>query len=114
MIGIDHAKELINKRDFDKLDDLWTDLIIEKDIGLDGYFDVADTLKDAGEASRALLLIEILGEHYESQHDHKCAIEVQKHILRYQPESPKTREEIIRLYKKINLINIFCVIVLTK
>lgn len=100
MIGIDHAKELINKRDFDKLDDLWTDLIIEKDIGLDGYFDVADTLKDAGEASRALLLIEILGEHYESQHDHKCAIEVQKHILRYQPESPKTREEIIRLYKK--------------
>jgi transcription elongation factor GreA len=96
---IDRAKELIKERDFDKLDDFWTDLIMEKDIGLDRYFDVADTLRDAGETSRALLLLEILGEHYESQRDYECAVETQKHILRYLPENPTTREEIIRLYK---------------
>jgi transcription elongation factor GreA-like protein/transcription elongation GreA/GreB family factor len=99
MNGIDRAKELIKERNFEGLDDIWTDLITQPEIRLEEFFNITDTLKDNGESSRAVLLLELLSEHYETQQKYKRAIEIQRHILRYQPEDPKTCLKIIQLLK---------------
>lgn len=99
MIGIERAKELIEQGNLDGLDDIWTDLIMQKDIGLEEFFGITDRLRDTGEVNRALLLLEILSEHCEAQGEYQRAIEIQKHILRYRPEDPKTREKIIQLLR---------------
>ena len=99
MKGIDRAKELIEKRNFDGLDDIWPDLITQPDVQFEELSNITDTLNNTGNKSRAVLLLELLSEHYETQHEYERAIETQKHILRYQPEDPKIREKIIQLLK---------------
>ena len=95
---IENAMQLAVDRKYDKLEDIWTDLITEKDIEIGEYFTITDTIKELGESNRAGLLLEILSEYYETQCKYNYAIEVQKHMLRYQHESETIRKKIIRLY----------------
>ena len=100
MASIDHLKDLIARREFDKVDNLWTDMITESETDLAGYFEISDALKKAGELKRAFLLLELLGDNYESQRIYRAAIEVQKQMLRYRPENPSIRKKLIELYRK--------------
>ncbi|KPK64359.1 hypothetical protein AMJ83_02780 [candidate division WOR_3 bacterium SM23_42] len=100
MISVDHLKELIASGDFDKVENLWTDLITERNIGLAEYFEISDALKQVGELKRACLLLELLGDHYETQRNYSAAIEVQKHMLRYRQEDLSIRKRLIELYRK--------------
>jgi transcription elongation factor GreA-like protein/transcription elongation GreA/GreB family factor len=100
MTLVDDAQRLIARGDFGKLEDLWTDLITDTNIELDQYFVIADAVKQTGDPDRARLLLEILGEYHETQKKYRSAIEIQKHMLRYDQESPHIRKRLVMLYRK--------------
>jgi transcription elongation factor GreA len=100
MSSIEQARRFIADGAYDKLDDIWTDLITNTDIELHQYFDIANALKATGESARACLLLEILSDQYETQHEYRKAIEVQKTLLRFHEESPQIRKKILELYRK--------------
>lgn len=100
MTRIDDAKQLAANKQYSKLEDLWTDLITEKEIDLGEYCAITDVVEETGESNRACLLLEILSEHYETQRKYDCAIEVQKHMLRYHKEDPQIRKKIIGIYRQ--------------
>jgi len=101
MSKIEDAKQLVANREYDKLEDLWADLITEGNIEIKEYLAITDVINELGESSRASLLLELLSEYYETQGKCNHALEVQKHMLRYQHESEVIRKKIIRLYTKI-------------
>ncbi len=100
MSNIDQAKQLIADGAFDRLDDLWTDLITDDSIELEQHLSIIDALKVKGKIEQASLLLELLGEHYEARDRLKCAIEVQKALLRFHEESPRIRKKLIDLYRR--------------
>ena len=100
MTRIDEARQLVAERKFSKLEDLWTDLITEKEIELGAYLVITDLITEAGETDRACLLLDILSEHYLTQRKYDWAIEVRKHMLRYRKEDAQIRKELIAIYRK--------------
>jgi transcription elongation factor GreA len=96
----DQVKQLLAKKDYDRLEDLWTDLITAKDLGPDEYCRIADVINEAGDSERAILLLELLSDHYETQHAYSNALEIQKHLLRYQKESSQIRKKLINIYRR--------------
>jgi len=100
MFSIEQARQLITDGAYDKLDDIWTDLITNNDIELRQYFDIAAVLKIQGESARACLLLELLSDHFEAQRKYKSAVEVQKTLLRFHEESPQIRKKLIEFYRK--------------
>ncbi|UCD18718.1 MAG: GreA/GreB family elongation factor [candidate division WOR-3 bacterium] len=100
MPNIEQAKRLVAEGAFDRLDDLWTDLITDDSIELEQYLSIIDALKVRGKIEQASLLLELLGEHYEDRERLQCAIEVQKALLRFHEESPRIRTKLIDLYRR--------------
>jgi transcription elongation factor GreA len=100
MSSIEQARQLIADGAFDKLDDLWTDLITDDSVELKQYLSITDALKAKGELEQASLLLELLSEHYESRKELRNAIEIQKSLLRFHEESPQIRRKIIELYRR--------------
>ncbi len=97
---MNEARQLAADRQFGKLDDIWTGLVTEKEIAPEEYFAVTDLVFKAGDANRACLLLDILGDHYETGLNYHHAIEVQKHMLRYRKEDEQIRKKLISLYRK--------------
>ncbi|UCF71406.1 MAG: GreA/GreB family elongation factor [candidate division WOR-3 bacterium] len=100
MSNIEQAKQLIADGAFERLDDLWTDLVTDDSIELEQYLGIIDALKVKGKIEQASLLLELLGEHYEARDRLKCAIEVQKSLLRFHEEHPRIRKKLIDLYRR--------------
>jgi len=102
MNEFEQALQLAANRQYDKLEDRWADLITEANTATDKYFAITDVVNECGESNRASLLLEILSEYYETQGRYDQALEVQKHMLRYQHENEVIRKKIIKLYTKIH------------
>ena len=100
MTAIEQAKQLAASREYDKLEDLWTDLITEKDIDPQEYCRITDVVKEAGELERATLLLELLSDHHESQRAYDNVLKILKHMLQYHKESPQVRRKLISIYRK--------------
>ena len=98
MKNIELAKELIVRRDFKTLDDLWTEIIMDRQVKLDDLFKIATELKKCGESEHVFLLLDILVSHLESEAEYDKAIEVYKNMLRYSKEDPKIRKKLVGLY----------------
>lgn len=101
MKNIELAKELIVRRDFKTLDDLWTEIIMDRQVKLDDLFKIATELKKCGESERVFLLLDILVSHLESEAEYDKAIEVYKNMLRYSKEDPKIRKKLVGLYNRL-------------
>ncbi|UCG29612.1 MAG: GreA/GreB family elongation factor [candidate division WOR-3 bacterium] len=99
MTTVDHAMELVSRRDFHKLEDLWTDMITDTSIGTNQYISIAEAVRKTGDPGRADLLLEILSEYYETQEQYDRMIEIQKHMLRFNRENPQIRKKIIEIYR---------------
>lgn len=100
MTAIEQAKQLATRREYDKLEDLWTELITERDIEPQEYCSIADIINAAGQPERASLLLELLSDHYEVQHAYDSALKILKHMLHYHKESPQIRRKLISVYRK--------------
>jgi transcription elongation factor GreA len=100
MMDLDEAKQLALNKEYVKLEDVWTDLIMKTQAKPDAYFTITDLIQEAAETDRASLLLDILSEHYETYGDYDSAIMVQKHMLRYRKEDPDIRKKIIEIYRK--------------
>jgi transcription elongation factor GreA-like protein/transcription elongation GreA/GreB family factor len=99
MHGIQSAKDAVGRRDFEKLDDIWPELIIDKQTNLKDLFEITTALKRSEESERALFLLELLASHCESEAEHHKTIAVYKHILQYRREDDIIRKKLVALYK---------------
>lgn len=100
MYSIESAKDSVGRKDFEKLDDIWPDLITDKQTNLENLFEITSALKKSGESERALFLLELLASHCESEAEHHKTILVYKHILQYRKEDDTIRKKLVALYKK--------------
>jgi transcription elongation factor GreA len=99
-VKIDDAKQLAAARQFDKLEDLWPDMITEPSIGVSQFLAIADLVREAGNPGLASLLLELLSDYFETQQEYEGVIQVQKHLLRYDRESPQIRQKLIATYRR--------------
>ncbi len=100
MTKIDDAKQLAAARHFDKLEDLWPDMITDPSIEVAQFVTIADSVRKAGNPELASLLLELLSEYYETQQKYGHVINIQKHLLRYSHESPQIRSKLIMIYRR--------------
>jgi transcription elongation factor GreA len=95
------AHELIAQRDFQRLDDLWTDMILNEKTDIREFFDVVKELKKAKESDRAFMLLEMLASHFESDNNLQQAIEVYKQMLYFTHDDTNIRQKLISLYRNL-------------
>ncbi len=100
MSKVDEARQLAARREFGRLDDLWTDLLTDATVETAQFLSVADAVAQAGDTQRSALLLEMLAEYYETQKQYDGAIEVYRHMLRRDRESPQIRQKIIMLFRR--------------
>ncbi len=100
MARIDDALRLVASRKFHELEDLWTDMITDASIEIDDYLSIADAVQDAGDSTRAGLLLELLSDYHESKKEYETVIRIQKRMLRYDRESLQIRNKLMALYRK--------------
>ena len=98
---LESAKEAIAQKDFKKLDDLWTEIIIDKQIQLSDILELTNELGKQGSSDQALFLLEVTTSHLESENEYRKLIEVYKNILQYRKENTSIRKELVNLYKKL-------------
>ncbi len=102
MAALQAAREALAQRDFQRLDDLWTEMVLDTTIPLDDFFAITTELKKAHESAHALLLLEMLASHLESNNEYHKAIDVYKNMLYHTKDSTEIREKLIALYKNAN------------
>jgi transcription elongation factor GreA-like protein len=78
---IESIKQAIAKKDFQKLEDLWTDMVLDKQVNLNDFFEITKDLKKLNESERALLLLEMLAAHLESNNEYAKVIEIYKNMV---------------------------------
>ncbi|MDH4210376.1 MAG: GreA/GreB family elongation factor [candidate division WOR-3 bacterium] len=100
MTRIDDALRLVASRKFHELEDLWTDMITDASIEIDDYLSIGDAVQNAGDSSRAGLLLELLSDYHESKKEYETVIRIQKRMLRYDRESLQIRNKLMALYRK--------------
>jgi transcription elongation GreA/GreB family factor len=96
---IESIKQAIAKKDFQKLEDLWTDMVLDKQVNLNDFFEITKDLKKLNESERALLLLEMLAAHLESNNEYAKVIEVYKNMVYHVRDDTEIRKKIINLYK---------------
>ncbi len=97
---IEKAKKLIEEKDFSGLENLWMEMLEDKDIFLQDFLKIADELKSIKETSRGFMLLEILACHLANQNDIDGAIEVYKHMPYFTEDDKIIRKALVDLYKK--------------
>jgi transcription elongation factor GreA len=100
MQSIESAQAAVEHKDFEKLDDIWPDLITDKQMNLESLFEIITALKKSGESERALFFLELLASHCESETEYHRAIVVYKHILQYRKEDDTIRKKLVELYRE--------------
>jgi transcription elongation factor GreA len=98
---IQSAKDAVARKDFNRLDDIWTDMVLSEDLPLDSFFEIAQELKKSNESERALPLLEMLASHLETKKEYRQAIEVYKNMFYYSKDDIGFRNYLIQLYKKL-------------
>ncbi len=91
----------ISESKFTELEDIWTEMILAKDIELTYFFEICDTLKKAGFPERVLPLLEMLAEQCEAEKAYTKALDVRKKMVYFSDQDKILRKRIIDLYKKI-------------
>jgi len=99
---LDEIKKLIEQKNFTKLENIWMEMLENKDIPLKDFFVIAQELKKVQESRQALLLLEVLATHFESLNELKNTIEVYKHMVYYTNDDIPIRKKLVTLYKKLN------------
>lgn len=96
---VESAKRALVERDFKNLDDLWTEMVLDEQVDLNDFFKITKELKKLGESERALLLLEMLATHLESNDEYANVIEVYKNMVYHVRDDTEIRKKIINLYK---------------
>ncbi len=96
---IESAKQTIAQKNFKKLDDLWTEMVLDKRVNLNHFFEIAKLLKKSHESERALLLLEMLATQCEADREYHKAIEVYKNMVYHVSDVTEIRKNLIRLFK---------------
>lgn len=91
----------IDAKNWNKLDDLWTEMLLDESLPVETFIDIAETLKKINEKDHALILLEMLAQHLESLQQYEDALAVYKHMLFFAKHDSDIRPHIINLYKKI-------------
>ncbi len=100
MNPIEIAHKLIAESQFDQLDDLWTEMIIDGTQKLENLLSITRELKKIKKTDHALLLLEMLTGQYEQDKKYFSMIEVYKAMLYYHANEKKIREKLIELYHR--------------
>src|SRR4030042_250897 len=100
MDQIETAYKVIAERQFDKLDDLWTEMILDGKQTIENLLAVTAELKKIKETDHALMLLEMLASQLELDKKYRQSIEVYKAMLYYHAEDPMIREKLIELYRR--------------
>lgn len=98
---LDTAKRAALDKDFAKLEDLWTEMILDESIELASFFEVCDELKKVRASERALPLLEMLADQHISNKTYAKALEVYKKMLYFSKQNTELRVRIIDLYRKL-------------
>ncbi len=98
-MGVQAAREALAQRDFQRLDDLWTEMVLDTTIPLDDFFTISAELKKAQESKHALMLLEMLASHLESNSEYGKAIDVYKNMLYHVKDNTQIRDKLVDLYK---------------
>ncbi|OPX18569.1 hypothetical protein BXT86_00440 [candidate division WOR-3 bacterium 4484_100] len=96
---LDRALDAIQKKDLHLLEDIWTEMILDKDVSLKDFLKIIDALKSEKDDERALLLLELLAGSYESNQQYELALDVYKKMLRVKKEDSEIRKRIVGLFK---------------
>ncbi len=98
---VEKAMTAISENDLQSLDDIWTDMVLDEQLPLSVFFDIASRLKGKEQTGHALLLLDMLAAHYESGEQHRKAIEVYRQTAYFRKETSGIREKLSSLYKKL-------------
>lgn len=101
MERINTAQKLIAQKDFQKLDDLWTEMVLNEQVDIVEFLEIAQRLRKADETHHALMLLEMLASHLESVKELQKAIQVYKHMLYYTKDNTTIRKKLTSLYKTL-------------
>jgi len=99
---IELAKKAIVEQNFEKLDDIWTEMILDTDVQVNDALKIAEMLKKSRESERALMLLEMLATHCESNGKFTDALAVYKNMLYFTKESRTIKDKIVELYRTIH------------
>jgi len=96
---VEAAKQALAQKDLKRLDDLWTEMVLDETVQLDDFFAVTTELKRLHESRRAFMLLEMLAAHLESRKKYRKAIDVYKNMLYHTKDNNKIRAKLNDLYK---------------
>ena len=96
---LDLALDAVQKKDLHLLEDIWTEMMLDKKVNFKDFLKIIDVLKSEKEYDRALLLLELLAGSYESLHQYELALDVYKEMLRIKKEDMEIRKKIVELFK---------------
>ena len=99
---VERAEKAIAEKNFEKLDDIWTEMILDTDVQVNDALQIAEMLKQSRESERALMLLEMLASHCESNGKYTDALTVYKNMLYFAKESRTIRDKIVELYRTIH------------
>jgi len=74
-------------------------MVLDEQVDLNDFLKITKELKKLGESERALLLLEMLATHLESNDEYAKVIEVYKNMVYHVRDDTEIRKKIINLYK---------------
>jgi len=92
--------QALENSDIEKIQDLWTDMVLDSSIPETTFYDITDYLDNQGLTDLAADLLDMIASHYDSERKYDRAISICKHLLRYRKESNEIRQRLIELYRK--------------
>lgn len=96
---LDDIAKLIENKNFEAVEDRWMEMI-EAGHPVDEFVSIAQALKKAGELSKAMVLMELLTEDFESKHDFQSAIIACRNTIFFVTDDGNVRERVAGLYRK--------------
>lgn len=96
---VEAAKQALAQKDFKRLDDLWTEMVLDETVPLDDLFALTAELKKSNESRRASMFLEMLAQHLESRKEYRKAIDVYKNMVYYTKDTTTIRAQLCDLYK---------------
>ncbi len=98
---VEAAKQALAQKDLKRLDDLWTEMVLDETVQLDDLFALTADLKKSNESRRAFMFLEMLATHLESRKEYRKAIDVYKKMVYHTKDTTKIRAKLCDLYKYV-------------
>jgi len=96
---VEAAKQALAQKDLKRLDDLWTEMVLDETVQLDDFFVLTTELKRLHESRHAVMFLEMLATHLESRRKYRKAIDVYKNMLYHTKDNTEIRAKLNDLYK---------------